>query len=72
VASRSAKLVLARPGTAPSVSTTSTSVPTTAPIARPYRAPSAANTRPGVTVSSTWRSLEKSVLTSEYGGEVGT
>jgi hypothetical protein len=35
VASRSAKLVLARSGTAPAVSTTSRSVPTTAPIARP-------------------------------------
>ena len=60
--SRSLNGMLLRPGMLPLPSTTCTSGPMVAVMARPKRSPLLANTRPGVRVSTTWRSLSKSWL----------
>lgn len=65
VAASASNGVVARPSIAPSAITTSVPAGTVAAMARPKRAASAANTRPGVSVSSTWRSFSKSWLTTE-------
>ncbi|MNS90382.1 hypothetical protein D3C72_1244320 [compost metagenome] len=57
VAASTSKRVVARPSSVPSASTTSVPAGTVAAMALAKRAASAANTRPGVSVSMTWRSL---------------
>ena len=66
VASRSLKGRVLRPAMLPVPSTTFTSAATVASMARANRVASLAKTRPGVSVSSTWRSLSKSWLMVEY------